>query len=397
MAHVERRGADRWRARYRTPDGRERSRTFRRKVDAERFLTSVEHEKLSGSYVDPAAGRLTFRDYAEQWREVQIHRAATATSVEQHLRLHVYPRIGDRPIGSIRPSEIQALVRSLDQDLAASTIGVVQGRVAAVFHAAVRDRVIPSSPCIGIKLPRARAAAALDVLTTTNIQDLAEAVPDRYGALVLTGAGTGLRPGELFGLPINHVDFLHRTIRVNQQLVRVRGEGVRVGPLKTQASYRDVPLPAVIADVLAAHIQIWAPHDELGLIFTNRDGGPIQQHPFAVVWAMARRGAGVPSWATPHDLRHYYASLLIQSGASIKVLQTRLGHASAKTTLDTYGHLFPDEADRTRAALDDELGQRKVSLYRTERGVASDGLRTGDNTLHPGGLSAPSRRPQGAF
>jgi integrase len=355
MAHVERRGADRWRARYRTPDGRERSRTFRRKVDADRFLTSVEHEKLSGSYVDPAAGRLTFRDYAEQWRRVQIHRAATATSVEQHLRLHVYPRIGDRPIGSIRPSEIQALVRSLDEDLAASTIGVVHGRVAAVFHAAVRDRVIATSPCVGIKLPRARAAAALEVLTTDQIHGLSAAVPDRYAALVLTGAGTGLRPGELFGLSINQVDFLRRTVRVSQQLIRVRGVGVRVGPLKTQASYRDIPLPTVIADALAAHLQAWPPHDELGLVFTNRDDEPIQQHPFAVVWATARRNAGCPSWATPHDLRHYYASLLIQSGASIKVLQTRLGHASAKTTLDTYGHLFPDEADRTRSAIDAEL------------------------------------------
>ncbi len=108
MAHVERRGSDRWRARYRTPDGKERSWTFVRKVDADRFLTSVEHEKLTGAYVDPAAGRLTFRGYAEQWRTVQIHRAATAASVEQHLRLHVYPRIGDRPLASIRPSEIQA-------------------------------------------------------------------------------------------------------------------------------------------------------------------------------------------------------------------------------------------------------------------------------------------------
>ena len=59
MAHVERRGSDRWRARYRTPDGKERSRTFVRKVDADRFLTSVEHEKLTGAYVDPAAGRLS--------------------------------------------------------------------------------------------------------------------------------------------------------------------------------------------------------------------------------------------------------------------------------------------------------------------------------------------------
>ena len=63
--------------------------------------------------------------------------------------------------------------------------------------------------------------------------------------------------------------------------------------------------------------------------------------------------AGLPEWVTPHDLRHFYASTLIRSGASIKVVQARLGHASAKVTLDVYGHLFEDEDDRTRQAIDD--------------------------------------------
>jgi integrase len=63
--------------------------------------------------------------------------------------------------------------------------------------------------------------------------------------------------------------------------------------------------------------------------------------------------AGPPDWVTPHDLRHFYASTLIRSGESVKVIQSRLGHASAKTTLDVYGHLFPDEQDRTRSAIDD--------------------------------------------
>ena len=60
----------------------------------------------------------------------------------------------------------------------------------------------------------------------------------------------------------------------------------------------------------------------------------------------------------PHDLRHYFASVLIRSGASVKVVQARLGHSSAKTTLDVYGHLFADEEDRTRAAIDAEFSSR---------------------------------------
>jgi integrase len=90
----------------------------------------------------------------------------------------------------------------------------------------------------------------------------------------------------------------------------------------------------------------------MNLVFTNERGGPIQQHPFSVVFERACKRADLPSWVTPHDLRHYYASLLIQSGASIAVVQARLGHGSAKTTLDTYVHLFPNEDGRTRDAVD---------------------------------------------
>ena len=358
MAHVERRGPGRWRARYRGPDGRERSQTFETRGDADRFLTQVEHAKLTGTYVDPAAGRITFRNFAEEWRKLQVHRRGTATSTEQMLRRHVYPRIGDRPLGAIRASEIQALVKHASADLAPTTVELLYRRVVSVFRAAVRDRLIPSSPCVDVKLPPKRPETSTQLLTTEQVVTLAETVPDRYRAAVLVGAATGLRPGELFGLTLDRVDFLRRSVKVDQQVVRNSGPeaGVVLGPLKTASSYRAVPLAGAAADVLAAHLARWPADGDPPLVFTNERGGLVQQHPFAIVWETSRDRAGLPSWATPHDLRHYYASLLIRSGASVKVVQRRLGHASAKTTLDIYGHLWPDDEDRTRAAVDAELG-----------------------------------------
>jgi integrase len=129
-----------------------------------------------------------------------------------------------------------------------------------------------------------------------------------------------------------------------------------LGPLKTQSLYRTVRLPQIATGRLAAHLARWPAHRELGLAFCIEGNGPILQHPFAMAWANARAKAGVPDWATPH--RHYLASVLIRSGASVKVVQARLGHSSAKTTLDVYGHLFADEEDRTRAAIDAEFGSR---------------------------------------
>jgi integrase len=230
----------------------------------------------------------------------------------------------------------------------------------------VRDRLIVSSPCIDVKRPRSAPSSTLDVLATEQVLSLAAAVPDRYRALITMAAGTGLRPGELFGLRVDRVDFLRKQLRVDRQLVRARGKGVELGPLKTSSSYRTIPLPRTVNDSLAAHLARWPADPELGLVFTNEREAPIQQYPFSAMWARAREAASLPPWATPHDLRHYYASLLIRSGASVKVVQSRLGHASAKTTLDTYGHLFPDEEDRTRDAVDAELARAEDHLRTSE-------------------------------
>lgn len=369
MPHVERRGNGRYRARYREPDGKERSRSFNRRTDADRFLTGIEHSKLTGGYVDPAAGRITFRSFAEGWRSTQVHRPGTATSVETQLRLHVYPIIGHRPIAAIRPTELQGLVHRLAESLATSTVSVVYGRVVAVFRAAVRDRVITTSPCVGIRLPRRAPASLLEVLTTDQVHALAETIDARYTALVLTAAGTGLRPGELFGLRLDRVDFLRRSLRVDTQIARLPCGGVGLAPLKTPSSYRTVPLPSIVTEALSTHLARWPAETETGVVFTTARGGFVQQHPFAAVWETAKRRTGSPSWATPHDLRHYYASVLIRSGASVKVIQSRLGHASAKTTLDVYGHLFPDEEDRTRYAIEAELRPPAASRRPAELGI----------------------------
>jgi integrase len=366
MASIKKRG-DSWRARYRDLDGKEHAGHFATKAAAQRWLDQQTAGLVRGDYVDPKAGAITFRDYAEAWREAQVHRASTRRSVEQQLRLHVYPTIGDRQLRTIRTSDVQALVRRLADTLAPGTVEVVYGRVVAVFRAAVRDRVVPSSPCIDIRRPNRAPASTLEVLTVEQVVALADAMPERYRAVVLAGAGLGLRPGELFGLTIDRVDFLRRTVRVDQQLVR-SDSGIALAALKTPASYRSVPLPAVIGGVLAEHLTHW-PAGELGLVFTNTNAAPIQAHPFAVVFERGRERAGLPDWVTPHDLRHHYASLLIRSGASVKVVQARLGHASAKTALDTYGHLFPDEADRTRTAIDDAFANL-ADFPRTGEGVA---------------------------
>src|SRR5215210_6505510 len=112
MASIVKRPNGRWRARYRErPGGPQRARHFDRKVDAERFLARIQGQLFDGSYIDPAAGNRLFGDYAASWQRAQVHRPTTVAQVDNHLRNHVLPTFGDRPIASIRPSEVQAWVR----------------------------------------------------------------------------------------------------------------------------------------------------------------------------------------------------------------------------------------------------------------------------------------------
>ncbi|MCA1711589.1 MAG: tyrosine-type recombinase/integrase [Actinobacteria bacterium] len=108
-----------------------------------------------------------------------------------------------------------------------------------------------------------------------------------------------------------------------------------------------MPLPQVVVDALAAHLSAHPADHPWGRWFTSSTRRPLRRTTFAEVFRGACRRAGVPDAVTFHDLRHYYASLLIRHGESVKVVQARLGHASAAETADTYSHLWPDSEDRT--------------------------------------------------
>lgn len=364
MASIAKRPDGRWRARYRDDAGREHAKHFSRKVDAQRWLDGVTASVVTGQYVDPRAGRVTFREYAEAWRAAQVHRPSSAAHVETMLRRHAYPAFGDRPISSIRPSEIQAWVKG--RTLAPATVHVLHGIVSSVFRAAVRDRLITASPCEATKLPR-KERRKVEPLPVDAVTALADAVPPQYRALVILCAGTGLRQGEAFGLTEDRVNFLRRTIEVDRQLVGSDAGQARFGPPKTSASVRTIPLPVVVGEALAEHLRVFGSGPD-GLLFTGEDGVALRRAWFSrEVWrpAVAKADAA-PAGTGMHDLRHFYASLLIRHGESVKTVQARLGHATAAETLDTYSHLWPDADDTTRTAVDSAL---KIS-------PAADSLRT---------------------
>lgn len=367
MAHVEKRqrtkpdgtlGEVRWRVRWRDPAGRERSRTFDRRRKADEWATLKRHEVLSGTYIDDRAGRVTFRDYTERWAAGQVWARSTVARNETVLRRDIYPALGDMPLASIRPSDVQALVAQLSKRQKPTTVRVTTSLVTSVLKSAVLDRLIPSSPAAGVTLPRARRAEIVPP-TVEQVHLLHDHCVAERQAVVIVMAGLGLRVSEALGLTTETVDFLRREVRVERQVEEIPGGAVQLTDrLKSPASYRTVPLPDVVALGLASHLERW-PAGPGGEIFHTRGKlwrrRRINEELIRARSAVLAVDPEMPA-TTPHDLRHFYASLLIESGASVKTVQRRLGHASAVETLDTYGHLWPDSEEQTRAAVDEVLG-----------------------------------------
>ncbi len=191
MASIDRRQVGHYRARWREyPGAPQRTKQFRCKKEAELFLDAVRGDLAQGKYVGPAGGLTLFRDYAEQCRARQVHRPSTAAKAESYLRIHAYPFLGHRPLGSIRRSEVQAWVKGRSEVLVPGSVEVVYRWVSAIFKAAVGDQLIGASPCNRIALPKREDGEVLP-LTAAQVQQMADACPDRYRALVVLAAGTG--------------------------------------------------------------------------------------------------------------------------------------------------------------------------------------------------------------
>jgi integrase len=355
---IEKKPNGRYQARWRDPEGKQRARMFDRKADADRWLASVTVDTLQGRYVDPSAGRETIEAYATRWADAQPWRPQTRDRIVHVLQSQVFPRWGSAQLRSLRPSDVQGWVGAMTAaGLAPSTVESYYRVLVAVMQSAKRDRLIVDSPTDAVRLPRAETnAAALVPLTAEQVHALADAVPARYRALVLASAGLGLRQGEACGLTVDRVDFLRRTVKIDRQLVTRTGEPVRFGPPKTTSSNRVLTLPESVGFVLAEHIAEFTPEGAPDrLVFTSSTGAMLARTTWQHAFARAARDVGID--ASSHDLRHHCASLLISAGCSVKAVQSFLGHKNASETLDTYGHLWPGDEDRIRAAIDAGLSR----------------------------------------
>jgi len=364
-----------WRAMWRDGEGKQRSKSFDRKSDAQKHLATVEADLLRGTYIDPRAGQITLAEYAEQWITQQEWRPSTRSLADSHMRNHIGPRLGSRPMASITRTEVQGFVKSLSNGpnaLSPNTIEGVYRRLVSILEAAVFDRRITHSPAIRIKLPKVAKSATdnLVVLDLDDVHRIAEAAPPWMTAFTWTIATAGLRPGEAAGLTLERVDFMRREIHVDRQLTTIVREAADtpegetrttavLAPTKTEASVRTVPVGDSLIAELNRHITEHPPVEMAPgatLLFSNRDRQPLRRNTLGDSWNRIRTKLDLPPAARGwHSLRHTYASWLIEAGLSVVAVQARLGHASATETLEVYSHLWPSSDDDTRTAIERRL------------------------------------------
>jgi integrase len=216
------------------------------------------------------------------------------------------------------------------------------------------------------------------VATTEQVWALLDAMPEHLRPAILLGAFVGLRVAEACGLRACDVDFMRRVVTPAVQHP--------AQPLKTDTSPTPVPIPESLSHALSAHVARW----ESETVLVNENGR--QLHPRSLEEAVQKaraKVAGLPPNFRYHDLRHYFASLLIAGGSDVKVVLARLRHASAKTTLDTYGHLWPDSDETTRAVVESAM-RNPADYLRTDAVGAGRTPRSTTRSPQPSALSMNS-------
>lgn len=367
----------RYRVRYLGPDGRERNESFpdRQKRTAEAFLATVEADKVRGNFIDPNAGRLLFGTYAEQWLRTARLDESTRETVEYRVRKHLLPFLGQRQLGAIKPGTIREWDRSMEGKLALSTRSVVFAHLRTILNAAVDDQKIAKNPCSARSVVQPEPVQKKIVpWTSEQVATVRSKLPERYRLLVDLGAGCGLRQGEVFGLSDVDLDVAGGWLHVRRQVKVVRSRLVFGLPKSDRE--RTVPLPASVGRRLEARgetfkpVSVTLPWEDpfsaelvtVSLLMTTPRRNAIRRNTFdEYAWNPAIEAAGIERTRATgtHALRHYYASVLLDAGESVKALSEYLGHWDAGFTLRQYTHLMPASQGRTRDAIDAVLKRQE--------------------------------------
>lgn len=337
-----------------------------------RPIELVRAEWRAAVEADRAAKSVTFREWADEWLtrlEAKGRRPGTVRAYRSLMDAHLLPALGDRPLGTLTPADVERVVADLRALPAARHPGARGNGVAApaarclraCLNAAVAARKLDAR--IPVPVPPERRVRpdddGADVATPAQVAALAAAMPDHLRIAVLLAAWCQLRQGEVLGLQrrdLEHLEDPARAVLHVRRQLNSKTSPPSLTPPKSDAGRRTVAVPAFILEDLRAHLAAHAAPGAQGPVLTppRRPGDYVSQTTFDREWRAARTAAGLPRFRF-HDLRHTGLTLYAQHGATAAELMHRGGHSSLSVAL-RYQHasLERDRAlvDRMAATLD---------------------------------------------
>ena len=376
-----------WELRYRDYGGRQRVERFPAPEDRRRppeaaldRKAEVERELRRGSYVAREEREVTFGVYYERWlasRQISSSRAYTDAI---RARLHVLPQWADRPLSSIRPSDVDDWIAALSREMGPHPVRHCCTLFRGPLRRAIKDRLI-DDPCIDVPLPKKPDLRKTfdDVLSAREVDQLVEAIHDRtpgyeslktndrYEALVFMGAWLGPRWNEAIGLRRCDLNPLRHEVTFGKVVVNQNGSRTYVERLSKTEDFRTIPVPQPVMDRLLEHLATYCPDaGREDFLFLTRNGThPLRANVAREVLRAAVRRAGLQRHVTWLTLRHTAASLMFDAGLTLFEVQQRLGHKSPTMTAEVYTHLMRERFDEGRQRMEDYM-LAKRSSYPTD-------------------------------
>jgi len=332
------------------------------KRDAESRLSQLLAEYGRGN--TPSRGSLTVADLLNQWLEGRVRTNCAPRTIESYhstAELHLIPNLGHYQLRHLQPSMIEAYYSKACESLSPKSVLYHHRLLKQALKYGCQQGYIGRNPADLVKPPKPRRKL-MRTLTQSEVADLLIAAQDNhYYPVIYTAVSSGLRQGEILGLRWRDIDIASRSISVNRCLYKRRGICQFLEP-KTPHSRRRVAMTPKLAEFLGEYrLERERLFHELGetialddLVFGTIEGKPLDPGVVSHNFARIAKRAGLEN-VRFHDLRHTFASLMLQRGAKPKVISEALGHASVAFTLDTYSHIIEGMQEEAMALLDEVL------------------------------------------
>lgn len=344
------------------------------KKDAQKYLNAVLREKDLGAFIEPS--KMTVGQYLDDW----LANAAKAKVSERTyndytdlLKRYVRPMLADWKLADVEPLHIQKLYTQLqEKGLSPRTVRYTHTVLSSALKQAIKWRLLVTNPALAVELPRQDRKEMQSLSPEAAAKFLKKAVADRYGVMFAFALVTGMRPEEYLALQWKDVDLNSGIAIVQRTLVwrETKGSGGwYFGEPKTARSRRSIPLPISIVRLLQEHksrqneerMKRRKTYQELDLVFTTKDGGPLMRRNLARRhFRPILKAAGLPETIRLYDLRHSCATLLLAAQENPKIVSERLGHTSITLTMDIYSHVLPSMQKAASDKLENMLFVKEV-------------------------------------